>query len=143
LSGYFIKKHWPVIVCAFLLTVTGECVPLKVYILAGQSNMQGHARISTLDYMKDDADTAAIYRKMVDGEGNPVVYERTWITYTPNYSFGAGPIVPPSINVGFTKDFFKSFLPWAVFAAQRSTWRMIFWGSQTKCATDGLHQDMA
>jgi hypothetical protein len=75
------------IVCAFLLMVDiGESAPLKVYILAGQSNMQGHARISTLDYMKDDADTAVIYRKMVDGEGKPVVCERTWIAYTTNYT---------------------------------------------------------
>ena len=32
--------------------------PLKVYILAGQSNMQGHAKVSTLPYMAEDPATA-------------------------------------------------------------------------------------
>ena len=31
--------------------------PLKVYILAGQSNMQGHAKVSTLGYMADNPAT--------------------------------------------------------------------------------------
>ena len=28
--------------------------PLKVFILAGQSNMQGHVKVSTFDSMADD-----------------------------------------------------------------------------------------
>ena len=31
-----------------------SAAPLKVYILAGQSNMEGHARIETFDYIGDD-----------------------------------------------------------------------------------------
>ncbi|MEO1971404.1 MAG: hypothetical protein ABGX07_07595, partial [Pirellulaceae bacterium] len=31
--------------------------PLKVFILAGQSNMQGHAKIATFDYIGDDPAT--------------------------------------------------------------------------------------
>ena len=31
--------------------------PLKVYILAGQSNMQGHAHIRTLGYLKEILET--------------------------------------------------------------------------------------
>jgi hypothetical protein len=32
----------------------GASKPLKVYILAGQSNMQGHVNVSTVDYMATD-----------------------------------------------------------------------------------------
>ncbi|MFG0267841.1 MAG: hypothetical protein ACF8AM_22220 [Rhodopirellula sp. JB055] len=28
--------------------------PLQVYILAGQSNMEGHAKVETIDYMRED-----------------------------------------------------------------------------------------
>ncbi|MGB0742322.1 MAG: sialate O-acetylesterase, partial [Planctomycetaceae bacterium] len=28
--------------------------PLKIYILAGQSNMEGHAKVETFDYIGDD-----------------------------------------------------------------------------------------
>jgi alpha-galactosidase len=44
---------------AAALTVTllaaslAEAKPLKVFILAGQSNMEGHARIETFDYIGD------------------------------------------------------------------------------------------
>ena len=36
--------------------------PLKVFILAGQSNMQGHANVSTLDSLADDPKTAPLLR---------------------------------------------------------------------------------
>jgi len=39
--------------------------PLKVYILVGQSNMQGHARVETFDYIGDDPKTARL-REGVD-----------------------------------------------------------------------------
>jgi alpha-galactosidase len=54
--------------------------PLKVYILAGQSNMQGHASVSTFDSMADDPKTAPLLKRMRDGEGKPIVCERVWIT---------------------------------------------------------------
>ena len=43
--------------------------PVKVYILAGQSNMQGHAKVSTLAYMAEDPATAGLLSQMQDGEG--------------------------------------------------------------------------
>jgi hypothetical protein len=41
--------------------------PLKVYILAGQSNMQGHAHRSTFDYMGKDPATASILNSGIIG----------------------------------------------------------------------------
>lgn len=54
--------------------------PLKVFILAGQSNMQGHANISTIDSMADDPRTASILKEMRDADGKPRVCERVWIS---------------------------------------------------------------
>jgi hypothetical protein len=54
--------------------------PLKVFILAGQSNMQGHADISTFDYVGKDRLTAPILAAMRDAEGKPRVCENVWIS---------------------------------------------------------------
>jgi alpha-galactosidase len=39
---------------AVLSAASSQAKPLKVFILAGQSNMEGHAEIGTLDYSGDD-----------------------------------------------------------------------------------------
>jgi hypothetical protein len=54
--------------------------PLKVFILAGQSNMQGHAAISTFDSMADDPKTAPLLKEMLGSDGKPHVCERVWIS---------------------------------------------------------------
>src|SRR5579872_2031921 len=54
--------------------------PLKVFILAGQSNMQGHASISTFDSMADDPKTAPIFKEMRNDDGTPRVCEKVWIS---------------------------------------------------------------
>ncbi|MGE9271380.1 MAG: sialate O-acetylesterase, partial [Verrucomicrobiales bacterium] len=54
--------------------------PLKVYFMAGQSNMVGTGGISTFDYIGDDPETAPLLEKMRDPDGKPVVCERVWIS---------------------------------------------------------------
>jgi alpha-galactosidase len=54
--------------------------PVKVFILAGQSNMQGHASISTFDSLADDPKTAPLLREMRGDDGKPKVCDRVWIT---------------------------------------------------------------
>ncbi len=54
--------------------------PLKVFILAGQSNMQGHANVSTLDSMADDPKTAPILKEMRNADGTPRVCDKVWIS---------------------------------------------------------------
>lgn len=55
--------------------------PLKVFILAGQSNMEGHAQIRTFDYMARDPKTAPILEEMRNADGTPRVCEKVWISY--------------------------------------------------------------
>ena len=54
--------------------------PLKVFILAGQSNMQGHVNVSTFDSMADDPKTASILKEMRNADGTPRVCEKVWIS---------------------------------------------------------------
>jgi alpha-galactosidase len=54
--------------------------PLKVFILAGQSNMQGHVNVSTFDSMADDPKTAPILREMLAADGKPKVCDKVWIS---------------------------------------------------------------
>lgn len=58
-----------------------QAAPLKVYILAGQSNMEGHARIETFDYLGDDPATVPLLRTMRGPDGRPTVCDGAWISY--------------------------------------------------------------
>ena len=55
--------------------------PLQVYVLVGQSNMQGHAKVQTFDYIGEDPQTAPLLDKMRDAAGDPVVCEDVFIAY--------------------------------------------------------------
>lgn len=61
--------------------VAAEKKPIKVFILAGQSNMEGHAKVGTFDYIGDDPNTAPILEEMRGADGNPKVADNVWISY--------------------------------------------------------------
>ncbi|MGE3310273.1 MAG: sialate O-acetylesterase [Limisphaerales bacterium] len=54
--------------------------PLQVFILAGQSNMQGHAKVATFDHIGMDPATAPLLAEMRGADGSPTVCERVWIS---------------------------------------------------------------
>ena len=73
-------------VATFLATTliaaaTAHAKPLKVFILAGQSNMEGHAKIETFDYIGDDPATAPLLKQMRGADGKPHVCDGAWISY--------------------------------------------------------------
>jgi hypothetical protein len=55
--------------------------PLKIFVLAGQSNMEGHAREETFDYIGDDPATAPLLQQMRGADGRPRVCDHVWISY--------------------------------------------------------------
>ncbi len=63
-----------------------QAKPLKIYILAGQSNMQGHAMVKTFPAIGMDPKTAPMLKDMTDENGNPRVLDNVWI-----YEIGSGP----------------------------------------------------
>jgi len=73
-----------VILTAALLCVLSPvsfAKPLKVFILAGQSNMEGHAQISTFDYIGKDPLTAPILKDMRNPDGTPRVCDKVCMSY--------------------------------------------------------------
>ena len=61
--------------CALPLTSTASATEkkLKVFILAGQSNMQGHAKISTFEHIGMDPATAPLLADMMGSNSQPKV----------------------------------------------------------------------
>jgi hypothetical protein len=78
------KKSLLAVVMAYvavLLAGEAQAGPLKVYILVGQSNMQGQAKVETFDYIGDDPATAPLLKQMRGPDGKPRVCEKVWISY--------------------------------------------------------------
>ena len=63
------------------VATSADAKPLKVFILAGQSNMEGHAAISTFDYIGKDPLTAPLLKEMRNPDGNPRECDRVWMSY--------------------------------------------------------------
>lgn len=70
-------KH---LLALLLLAASLQAAPLKVFILAGQSNMQGHAKISTFEHIGMDPATKPLLDAMTGPDGKPKVCERVWIS---------------------------------------------------------------
>jgi alpha-galactosidase len=68
--------------CALTLTSTALATDnkLKVFILAGQSNMQGHAKVSTFEHIGMDPETAPMLADMMGPDNKPKICERVWIS---------------------------------------------------------------
>lgn len=83
--------------------------PLKVYILAGQSNMTGMVSSSTLEHIKMFPDTAKEFADLFDKDGNPVVLDDVYVSQwkdkesgklAPKYGGGKGERFGPEYPFG-------------------------------------------
>ncbi len=74
-------KHLRFLSITILLLATQlHAKPLQVFILAGQSNMQGHAKISTFEHIGMDPATKPMLDEMQNADGTPKVCDRVWIS---------------------------------------------------------------
>ncbi|MBN1123434.1 MAG: hypothetical protein JXA82_00405 [Sedimentisphaerales bacterium] len=62
--------------------------PVKVFLLAGQSNMQGHAALRTLEYLIYNEETAAEYQQWKDRDGRWTERRDVWIWTTDGNRYG-------------------------------------------------------
>jgi alpha-galactosidase len=69
-------------ILATIVATSAQAKPLKVFILAGQSNMEGHAQTMTFPAIAKDPATAGMYKAMVDADGKPVVCDDVHIAYS-------------------------------------------------------------
>ena len=91
-----------ILLSTLLLATQLDAKPLKVFILAGQSNMEGHARIETFDYIGDDPATAPLLKQMRAADGKPTICDHTWISYyTGKYDGSANGEGTGKLTAGF------------------------------------------
>lgn len=109
-----------IVLLGVLVTVVAEAKPLKVYILAGQSNMEGHAHVDTIPAIGDDPETAPLLDLIRDKDGKDRVADHVWISYLTakkgervveegklTTGFGAvmkGPKIGPELTFGLTLE---------------------------------------
>jgi len=73
-------KHIIILVLLLVTPRTAVAKPLQVFILAGQSNMQGHAKVSTVEHIGMDPATKPMLDEMQNADGTPTACERVWIS---------------------------------------------------------------
>ena len=91
--------------------------PLKVYLLVGQSNMQGHAAERTLKHLGMDPKTAPLLKAIQNADGSAKVHDQIWISSVEvaeesgikegklTVGYGAGgrdPKIGPELTFGIT-----------------------------------------
>ena len=61
--------------------LNSDAKPLKVFLMAGQSNMEGHAEIRTIDFLGEDADPerAALLKKFKPDGKTLVTRDDVWV----------------------------------------------------------------
>ena len=69
------------LITTLFAAASAEAKPLKVFILAGQSNMEGHAEVRTFDYISKDPLTAPLLKEMRNPDGTPRVCDKVWMSY--------------------------------------------------------------
>jgi alpha-galactosidase len=67
--------------CAGSLCAETTKRPLKVFIMAGQSNMQGKARVSTIARLNATEDSRQMYQDMTEEDGTPVTVKDVHVAY--------------------------------------------------------------
>ena len=80
-DGYKRAMRYPLLVWFGLAAAIASARPLQVYILVGQSNMEGHAKVETIDYIGEDPVTAPLLKRMLGPDGKPAAAKNVWITY--------------------------------------------------------------
>lgn len=82
-----------------LFTASANEKPLKVFLLVGQSNMQGHAHVRTLEHLGMDPKTAPLLEGIQSEDGKPRVHDQVWISY-----LSSGGEKEGALTMGFGAD---------------------------------------
>ena len=69
-----------ILLTSLLVAAHLHATPLQVFILAGQSNMHGHAKITTTEHIGMDPATKPLLDLMTVADGKPKTCERVWIS---------------------------------------------------------------
>ncbi len=90
----------PLLFCLLSLFVSGIShaadKPLQVFILSGQSNMQGHAHVRTLKHLGMDPKTKPLLDQIQNADGTPKVHKDISISY-----LSSGDVKRGQLTTGF------------------------------------------
>lgn len=99
-SRRMLNRLFPVLlVLASCISTLEAAKPLQVYVLVGQSNMQGHAHVRSLDHMALLDVCQQTLSKIRDKDGTPRVHSDVWISY-----LSAGGVKTGQLTTGFGAD---------------------------------------
>ena len=95
-----------VVVACFVSPTIAADGPVMVFILAGQSNMEGKAKVSLLEHQAAQPETKDLFKHLTDGDGW-VVREDVWIKFLDRkgdltVGFGSPGRVGPELEFGNT-----------------------------------------
>jgi serine/threonine protein kinase len=76
-------------------------LPVKVFLLAGQSDMGGRGHIRTLDWLGKDPQHGSLLRKIKNPDGSWVVRSNVWVYYQRDNGLKTGPL---TIGYGQTNE---------------------------------------
>ena len=112
------KTYFQALAALFMgLVLPASAGPLKIYLLVGQSNMQGHAAERTLEHLGMDPKTAPLLKAIRNADGTAKLQKDVWISSIEpslesgekhgrlTVGYGAGgrePKVGPELTFGFT-----------------------------------------
>ena len=85
---------------------------IKVFLLAGQSNMEGQADLRVLDYLKGDPDTRGLHETIFDADGNHATIPNTWISYLtggPDGDENGNREVSGTLQIGYGTQFRRDY----------------------------------
>ncbi len=80
--------------------------PLKIYVLAGQSNMTGIVETSTLEHIKMSPDSAKEFADLFDSNGKPVELEEVRVSCWPKNGSEQMGILKPGYGGGSKESMF-------------------------------------
>jgi len=84
------RATWLVIASVFLGLSTSPTsraaeprskLPVKVFLLAGQSNMEGHGHMRTMDWLREDPKYGHLLKKVKKSDGSYLEQDNVWIYY--------------------------------------------------------------
>lgn len=90
--------------------------PVPVYVLVGQSNMEGHARIETLEHLGMNPETEPVLREIVGENGEPKVFEDISISYLSRDGIKEGPL---TVGYGATDEKIGPELAFGIYTRKR------------------------
>jgi alpha-galactosidase len=100
----------------FLPHAASAAPPLKIFLLAGQSNMEGHAHIRTIEHLAMQEESRPLLEAMVQPDMTPRTHPQVWISSINSQGIQSGPL---TTGYGANKEKIGPELTFGYFLQQR------------------------